>query len=167
MPGCCKTIISICCCCLFWRQRGNTNNNIGTWADAYAENGGGGECFNSMYRWEHASHNTTSAITYKIFVHKQTNTGFGLLWCHAGPRNLSCSAAWRSRPRSLFLSTDQKGSCIWQYAEYKAATSRSFMPDGTNTIQLRHNSLYRAVTALLAPPPPRARPAPNSSWRFS
>ena len=54
---------------------GNTNNNIGTWADAYAENGGSGECFNSMYRWEHASHNTTSAITYKIFVLKQSATG--------------------------------------------------------------------------------------------
>ena len=54
---------------------GNTNNNIGTWADAYAENGGNGECFNSMYRWVHSSHNTTSAITYKIFVHKQQSNG--------------------------------------------------------------------------------------------
>ena len=54
---------------------GNTNNNIGTWGDAYSESGGNGECFNSMYRWEHTSHSTTSAITYKIFVLKQSSTG--------------------------------------------------------------------------------------------
>ena len=54
---------------------GNTNNNIGTWADAYSENNGNGECFNCMYRWVHSSHNTTSAITYKIFVCKQSSTG--------------------------------------------------------------------------------------------
>jgi hypothetical protein len=54
---------------------GNTNNNIGTWADAYSENNGNGECFNCMYRWVHSSHNTTSAITYKIFAHKQSSNG--------------------------------------------------------------------------------------------
>jgi len=54
---------------------GNTNNNIGTWGDAYSTNGSSGAAYNSMYRWEHASHNTTSAITYKIFVLKQSSTG--------------------------------------------------------------------------------------------
>ena len=79
-------IIVTCCVCV-WpasgsylhvqlrSSGGNTNNDIGTWADAYAENGGNGECFNSMYRWVHSSHNTTSAITYKIFVHKQQSNG--------------------------------------------------------------------------------------------
>ena len=54
---------------------GNTNNNIGTWADAYSESGSSGACYNAMYRWVHSSHNTTSAITYKIFGHKQTSHG--------------------------------------------------------------------------------------------
>ena len=54
---------------------GNTNNNIGNWADAYSENNGSGECFNSMYQWVHSSHSATSAITYKIFAHKQTSDG--------------------------------------------------------------------------------------------
>ena len=54
---------------------GNTNNNIGEWADAYATSGSSGSAYNSMYRWVHTSHNTTSAITYKIFAHKQTSAG--------------------------------------------------------------------------------------------
>jgi hypothetical protein len=54
---------------------GNTNNNIGTWADAYSTSGSGGAAYNSMYRWVHTSHNTTSQITYKIFVHKQSSSG--------------------------------------------------------------------------------------------
>ena len=54
---------------------GNTNNDIGTWADAYSTSGSSGACYNSMYRWEHSSHGTTSAITYKIFGKKQTSTG--------------------------------------------------------------------------------------------
>ena len=54
---------------------GNTNNNIGTWADAYSTTGTSGACYNSMYRWVHTSHNTTSAITYKIFVKKENSNG--------------------------------------------------------------------------------------------
>jgi len=54
---------------------GNTNNDIGTWADAYSTSGSTGACYHSMYRWVHTSHNTTSAITYKIFGKKQTSTG--------------------------------------------------------------------------------------------
>ena len=54
---------------------GNTNNNIGTWSDAYSTSGGSGAAYNSMYRWVHTSHNTTSQITYKIFVHKQSSSG--------------------------------------------------------------------------------------------
>jgi len=54
---------------------GNTNNDIGTWADAYSTHGSSGAAYNTMYRWVHTSHNTTSAITYKIFVLKQSATG--------------------------------------------------------------------------------------------
>ena len=54
---------------------GNTNNNIGTWADAYSTSGSEGAAYNCMYRWVHTSHNTTSAITYKIFAHKQNSNG--------------------------------------------------------------------------------------------
>ena len=52
---------------------GNTNNDIGTWGDTYATSGQSGAAYNSMYRWVHTSHNTTSAITYKIFARKQTS----------------------------------------------------------------------------------------------
>jgi|TARA_A100001388_G_scaffold13016_1_gene8874 hypothetical protein len=52
---------------------GNTNNDIGTWGDAYATSGSGGASYNSMYRWVHTSHSTTSEITYKIFARKQTS----------------------------------------------------------------------------------------------
>ena len=54
---------------------GNTNNDIGTWGDAYATNGSGGASYNSMYQWYHTTHNTTSAITYKIFCKKQDSNG--------------------------------------------------------------------------------------------
>ena len=54
---------------------GNTNNDIGTWGDAYSPSGTGGGAWNSMYRWVHTSHNATSAITYKIFARKQSTTG--------------------------------------------------------------------------------------------
>jgi hypothetical protein len=54
---------------------GNTNNDIGTWGDAYSPSGTNGGAYNSMYRWVHTSHNTTSAITYKIFAKKQSVTG--------------------------------------------------------------------------------------------
>ena len=54
---------------------GNTNNNIGNWADAYSTSGSSGAAYNCMYRWVHTSHNTTSAITYKIFAHKQNSNG--------------------------------------------------------------------------------------------
>ncbi len=79
--------IIITCCCPVWpaagsylhvqlrSSGGNTNNNIGEWADAYSTNGSSGAAYNSMYRWVHTSHNTTSAITYKIFAHKQTSSG--------------------------------------------------------------------------------------------
>jgi len=54
---------------------GNTNNDIGTWGDAYATHGSSGAAYNSMYQWYHATHNTTSAITYKIFCKKQDSNG--------------------------------------------------------------------------------------------
>jgi len=54
---------------------GNTNNDIGTWGDAYATNGSGGASYNSMYQWYHTTHNTTSAITYKVFCKKQDSNG--------------------------------------------------------------------------------------------
>ncbi len=52
---------------------GNTNNDIGTWGDAYSTSGSSGASYNSMYRWVHSSHNATSEITYKIFGRKQTS----------------------------------------------------------------------------------------------
>jgi len=79
--------IIVTCCAAVWpaagsylhiqlrSSGGNTNNNIGTWADAYSENNSNGACYNGMYRWVHSSHNTTSAITYKIFGHKQNSNG--------------------------------------------------------------------------------------------
>ncbi len=56
---------------------GNTNNNIGTWADAYGNSvsGSSSACYNSTYTWEHTSHSASSEITYKIFGRKQSSTG--------------------------------------------------------------------------------------------
>jgi hypothetical protein len=79
--------IIITCCVPVWPAAGSylqvqlrssggvTNNNVGTWADAYSTSGSSGAAYNCMYRWVHTSHNTTSEITYKIFVHKQSSTG--------------------------------------------------------------------------------------------
>ena len=52
---------------------GNTNNNIGTWGDVVSSQQA--QCFNCIYQWLHSSHNTTSAITYKIFAQKQSSSG--------------------------------------------------------------------------------------------
>lgn len=80
-----KILVTVCCpvwptsgsYCHFQLRSsgGNTNNDIGTWSDAYAVSGTSGSSFNCMYRWEHSSHSTTSAITYKIFGKKQNATG--------------------------------------------------------------------------------------------
>ena len=52
---------------------GNTNNDIGTWGDTYTNEGYGS--FNVWLPYKHTSHNTTSAITYKIFCRKQNSNG--------------------------------------------------------------------------------------------
>ena len=59
---------------------GNTNNDVGTWGDPYATNSTGGACYNSIYQWVHTNHNTTSAITYKIFVRKIAAGAVGTNW---------------------------------------------------------------------------------------
>jgi len=52
---------------------GNTNNDIGTWGDVVSAQQA--QSFNCIYQWLHSSHNTTSAITYKIFVQKESSSG--------------------------------------------------------------------------------------------
>ena len=52
---------------------GNTNNDIGTWGDNYT--GVSDVSFSIWLPYRHTSHNTTSAITYKIFGRKQSSAG--------------------------------------------------------------------------------------------
>ena len=52
---------------------GNTNNDIGTWGDNYANPSA--FSFNIWVPFKHTSHSTTSAITYKIFTRKQGAVG--------------------------------------------------------------------------------------------
>ena len=71
---------------------GNTNNDIDTWGDAYSPSGTGGSCYNSMYRWVHTSHSTTSAITYKVFARKQSSTGSS--WYFPNNNTANSTISW-------------------------------------------------------------------------